>query len=206
MKHWTEQDAERALDWIKNKQAGTAVWIDTGGADQRLRRLERLIDDDLAEFVTELQSMLKPSAWKRMLGTLRQHAHKARPKPDESLQDIVQDDVPATAEERIRVLVKAVQGISVCDFDYITARDQDWLAGELEYLAERLKHHHHHQDDQDVDHQDDQDVDHQDDQVLDRDHRILQLHRSGKTQTQIAAEIGISRRTVGRIIKQNEAA
>ena len=197
MKHWTEQDAERALDWIKNKQAGTAVWIDNGGADQRLRRLERLIDDDLAEFVAELQSMLKPSAWKRMLGTLRQHAHKARPKPDDSLQDIVQDDVLATAEERIKALVMAVQGISVCDFDYIGARDQDWLAGELAYLAERLKHHHHHQDDQDVDHQDDQ--------VLDRDHRILQLHRTGKTQTQIAAEIGISRRTVGRIIKQNEA-
>ena len=112
MKHWTRDDCERAVTWIENKSFGGTVWLDAEATDDdRLENLRTMIDDDdPAEFATELQSMLKPSAWKRMLGTLRQHKHKAEAAERAADEPAAaSDDQPAESEQATASVLQLIR-------------------------------------------------------------------------------------------------
>lgn len=75
-KEWTDEDREAALSWIERKAKTGAVFRNQDdAADDMLPALADITD--LEDFSEAVQAALTTSAWKRLLGALRQRKHQA---------------------------------------------------------------------------------------------------------------------------------
>ena len=78
-KRWTPGDRALAICWIASK---SVFKEQEQQAMQMLDDLKKEQDPNL--FASKAKSIMTDEAWKRMLGTLRQHKHKARHEGDQA--------------------------------------------------------------------------------------------------------------------------
>ncbi len=90
-KEWTAEDREAALGWIARKSKTGAIFV---GQDETADDMLPALADitGLEDFSEAAQAALTTSAWKRLLGALRQRKHQA--------DDDDQDQGPQQAQQQ----------------------------------------------------------------------------------------------------------
>lgn len=115
-KTWTSEDRDRALQWLGNK--GVGMFRQTvEAAGSTLERLGSI--EDLSEFGRELEAVLIPEAWRKLLATLRSRKCQA----DRADRD--QGDTEADQGDKQQGACKRCSELEAVLADMMKQRDED---------------------------------------------------------------------------------
>ena len=102
-KTWTDDDRDRALQWIERKAARALFRDQSGDIDSHLERIRQAAGD----LPDVLRAALTPEAWKALLNALRQRKHVAKRTTTATQSLPAGDESQGDVEELIAMLQSA---------------------------------------------------------------------------------------------------